>query len=85
MPTDDFFLMNSDLVATPFRRDAAQGAEQQALYDEFFETCLAHGTAKLRRQQIKAIDPATGGALNVLAPIEARRVALLEPLIDGLR
>lgn len=83
MPTDDFFLMNSDLIATPFRRDAAQGAARQALYDEFFETCLARGAAKRRGQKLEASDAAAGGALHVLATLN-RRIALAEPLVDGL-
>jgi len=70
MPTDTFVLMSCDLVATALTRDSTQGTAQQALYDSFFETCLARGAAKLRRQQIKAADPATCRALDVLAPIE---------------
>lgn len=83
MPIDDFFLMNSDLVATPFRRDAAQGAKQQALYDEFFATCSVHGAAKRRGQQVESADLSASGALDGLAPLD-RRVALLDPLVDGL-
>jgi len=83
MPTDDFFLMNSDLFATPFRRDTAQGAAQRALYDEFFATCSVHGAVKRRGQQIESTDLSAGSALNGLTALN-RRVALLDPLVDGL-
>jgi len=48
--TQAFVLMNSELVATALPRDAAQGEAQQALRDEFFATCSAHGAAKRRVQ-----------------------------------
>jgi len=81
--TQAFVLMNSDLTATEMRRDSAQGSAQQALYDEFFATCSVHGAAKRRGQQIKAADLSTSGTFDGLASFHWR-VALLDPLVDGL-
>jgi hypothetical protein len=84
MPNNQtFVLMNSDVIATTLRRDAAQGAATQALYDEFFATCSAHGAAKRRRQQIEAADLPSSSALDGLTTL-GRRVSLLQPLVDGL-
>lgn len=63
--------------------DLAQYAQRQALYSDFFETCLAHGPAKCRGQQIEARNPPAGGLFDGFAPLN-RRIALPEPLVDGL-
>jgi hypothetical protein len=89
MPTNTFALMNIDLAATPLPRDVAQGAAQNALYADFFATCLAHGAAK-RRERLSAADVRSATApdqfrvdgRNTIPKVEGRALSSL-PVLES--